>query len=123
MEKLDMHTVQYVEWPMKHSPTQKSNVSPMAFRQLFTGYELGESFDEMFDELAQPREHYLTLYERLRSLSPELMGGRQRAADIAFMNQGITFTVYGNDQGTERIFPYDLLPRIITGAEWSKIER
>ena len=38
-------------------------------------------------------------------------------------NQGITFTVYGNDKGTERIFPHDLLPRIITATEWERIER
>jgi len=44
-------------------------------------------------------------------------------ADQSFFNQGITFTVYGNDKGTERIFPHDLLPRIITAAEWEKIER
>ncbi|MCB0230393.1 MAG: circularly permuted type 2 ATP-grasp protein, partial [Anaerolineae bacterium] len=41
----------------------------------------------------------------------------------SFLNQGITFTVYSNDQGTERIFPYDLLPRILTGEEWSTIDR
>ena len=43
---------------------------------------------------------------------------RQAAADRAFLNLGITFTVYGNDAGTERIFPYDLLPRLVTGREW-----
>ena len=37
---------------------------------------------------------------------------------MSFLNQGITFTVYGREEGTEHIFPYDLLPRIITGAEW-----
>src|SRR6185436_4768435 len=44
-------------------------------------------------------------------------------ADIGFLNQGITFTVYGHDEGTEKIFPYDLLPRIITSSEWATIER
>src|SRR5437588_11322275 len=48
---------------------------------------------------------------------------RQQAANTAFLNQGITFTIYGDDEGTERIWPYDLLPRIITGAEWETIER
>ena len=47
----------------------------------------------------------------------------QQAADLSFLHQGITFTVYGNEQGTERIFPNDLLPRIITGEEWQTIER
>ena len=48
---------------------------------------------------------------------------RQIEADKAFLTQGITFTVYGDDEGTERIFPFDLLPRIITAAEWRTLER
>ena len=44
------------------------------------------------------------------------MQRRKQAADLSFLNQGITFTVYGREEGTERIFPYDLLPRIITSA-------
>ena len=50
-------------------------------------------------------------------------GKRQLEADRAFLTQGITFTVYGDDQGTERIFPFDLLPRIITSREWDTLER
>src|SRR4030081_2245142 len=46
----------------------------------------------------------------------------QQAADLSFLHQGITFTVYGNDEGTERVFPNDLLPRIIPHHEWRKIE-
>src|SRR5207247_6996502 len=45
------------------------------------------------------------------------------SAYLSFLNQGITFTVYGREEGTERIFPYDLLPRLITSSEWSQIER
>ena len=51
------------------------------------------------------------------------MHQRQSAADLAFLHQGITFTVYGRNEGTERIFPYDLIPRIITAAEWDVLER
>ena len=47
----------------------------------------------------------------------------RREAENAFLTQGITFTVYGDEQGTERIFPYDLLPRVITAAEWRVLER
>jgi len=53
----------------------------------------------------------------------EEMRRRKQAADISFLHQGITFTVYGREEGTERIFPHDLLPRIITSAEWETIER
>jgi uncharacterized circularly permuted ATP-grasp superfamily protein len=48
---------------------------------------------------------------------------RKQSADLSFLTQGITFTVYGRDEGTERIFPYDLLPRLVTAQEWDRIER
>ena len=69
---------------------------------------------------AQP---YEALHRRLLELSPAELRQRQQDADSAFLHQGVTFTVYGDDQGTERIFPYDLLPRIITAREWETIER
>ena len=72
---------------------------------------------------AVPRAHYRALYEMLLSLPVEEMRRRKQAADISFLHQGITFTVYGREEGTERIFPHDLLPRIITSAEWETIER
>ncbi len=58
-----------------------------------------------------------------RAASHADLGQRQMEADKAFLTQGITFTVYGDNQGTERIFPFDLLPRIITAAEWRMLER
>lgn len=89
----------------------------------FARYELGSAYDEMFADRFAPRPHYEALYRRLMELEPDDLQQRQRAADLSFLNQGITFTVYGDQQGTERIFPYDLLPRIITGHEWSTIDR
>jgi uncharacterized circularly permuted ATP-grasp superfamily protein len=77
----------------------------------------------MFDGDGATREHYRALYERLLELPAAELQNRQQAADLSFLHQGITFTVYGNDEGTERIFPYDLLPRIITSAEWETVER
>ena len=70
-----------------------------------------------------PREPYQALHRRLLELSPAELRQRQQDADSAFLHQGVTFTVYGDEQGTERIFPYDLLPRIITAREWDTIER
>jgi hypothetical protein len=58
-----------------------------------------------------------------RRLPHEELQRRKQSADLSFLTQGITFTVYGRDEGTERIFPYDLLPRLITAAEWDRIER
>lgn len=93
------------------------------FSRPFTDYQLDDAYDEMFDDEGVPRFQYLELYNRLREFPTSELRRRQQAADIAFLNQGITFTVYGADEGTERIFPYDLLPRIITASEWETIER
>jgi uncharacterized circularly permuted ATP-grasp superfamily protein len=90
---------------------------------LFAHYELDTAFDEMFAPGHAPRDAYRLLFDRLLELPATEWRHRQQAADRAFLNQGVTFTVYGDDEGTERIFPYDLLPRIITGAEWGVVER
>src|ERR1700678_3928329 len=89
----------------------------------FASYHLDSAFDEMFDAERQPRKHYRALYELLLGLPAEQMRRKKQAADVSFLHQGITFTVYGRDEGTERIFPNDLLPRILTSAEWETIER
>ena len=97
---------------MLRPPTSQTAAS------LFAHYELDSSFDEMFAPGHRPRDAYRLLFDRLLELPATEWRHRQQAADRAFLNQGVTFTVYGNDEGTERIFPYDILPRIITGAEW-----
>jgi len=91
----------------------------------FTGYDLDPAFyDEMLDaRAAAPRASYETLFSQLQGLQPQQLNEFQLSANASFLNQGITFTVYGNDGGTERIFPYDLLPRIIERSEWEQIER
>jgi uncharacterized circularly permuted ATP-grasp superfamily protein len=89
----------------------------------FSSYVLDSAFDEMFDAQRRPRQHYRALYELLLGLPVEEMRRKKQAADVSFLHQGITFTVYGRDEGTERIFPNDLLPRILTSAEWETIER
>ena len=86
-------------------------------------YRLDHAFDEMFAEENVLREQYGPLLEHFSALPPTEVQRRKQAADLAFLNQGITFTVYGRDEATERIFPYDLLPRIITSAEWASVER
>ena len=76
----------------------------------------------MFKSPGVPRSHYQALFRTLLELPGEELRKSQQAADLSFLHQGITFTVYGNEQGTERVFPNDLLPRIIPGAEWQRIE-
>ena len=77
----------------------------------------------MFESPGQPRSHYQALFRTLLHLPAEDLRKSQQAADLSFLHQGITFTVYGNEQGTERVFPNDLLPRIVPGEEWLKIEQ
>ncbi len=89
----------------------------------FSNYNLDTAYDEMFNVEGKPRNAYQQLYHRLIKMPFEALRQRQQAADMAFLNQGITFTVYGDDEGTERIWPYDLIPRIITASEWSTIEQ
>ena len=90
---------------------------------LFGDYPLDSAFDEMREGNGDLRAHYRALAELLAQLPPDELQRRKQSADLSFLTQGITFTVYGRDEGTERIFPYDLLPRLITSAEWDKIER
>jgi uncharacterized circularly permuted ATP-grasp superfamily protein len=89
----------------------------------FLNYQIDTAYDEMFASPGVPREHYRALHQTLLKLPPEELRRSQQAADLAFLHEGITFTVYGSKEGTERIFPNDLLPRIITAREWAKIER
>ena len=94
----------------------------LAALEPFRTYLLDAAHDEMFDGQGLPRAHYSPLFERLLTLDPQELKERQTAADLAFLHQGITFTVYGQKEGTERIFPYDLIPRILTAREWAVIE-
>src|ERR1700693_4691451 len=86
-------------------------------------YLVDGAYDETFEHPGKPRPHYAPLLEMFSSLPADEIRRRKHAADLSFLNQGITFTVYGREEGTERIFPYDLLPRIITSAEWATVER
>ncbi len=90
---------------------------------LFGGYETGQYYDEMFEAPGRPRPHYRQLYERLRTLPSDELTRTQALADRAFLDHGITFTVYGDPRLTERIFPLDIVPRIIPNSEWRELER
>ena len=79
-------------------------------------------YDEMRGPDGQVRPHYAALQARLATLKSDDLADRQRTQERFFLLQGITFTVYGAESSTERIIPTDILPRIIPGSEWSKIE-
>jgi uncharacterized circularly permuted ATP-grasp superfamily protein len=98
---------------------------PQQFRvpSLKASYQFDAAYDEMFEAPGVPREHYQALHKTLLGLPPEELRKRQQAADLTFLHEGITFTVYGGKEGTEKIFPNDLVPRIIPSGEWTKIEK
>ncbi|MEK7392930.1 MAG: circularly permuted type 2 ATP-grasp protein [Fibrobacterota bacterium] len=91
--------------------------------QIFSRYELDSAYDEMFDLANKARPQYKPLHDRLTGMPEDVWKTRQEQADLMFLNQGITFTVYSSNEGTEKIFPYDLLPRIITASEWATLEK
>ena len=90
---------------------------------LFADYGRHRAYDEMFDRSGDVRPHCAPLFDELKRASPDQLNELQLEADKAFLTQGITFTVYGDEQGTERIFPFDLVPRVIPAAEWQTLER
>jgi uncharacterized circularly permuted ATP-grasp superfamily protein len=80
-------------------------------------------FDEMLDADGSVRQHYRLFRELFQALSSKEFESKRQSVDIAFLRQGITFNVYGDSAGTEKIFPFDLLPRIIPAKEWEMLER
>ena len=103
--------------PGPRKPIRPGEAAPYAH------YLLGSAYDEMFTDRGKVRAHYGQLDLRLLTLAPEELARRQQACEQSFLHQGITFTVYTDNQATERIIPTDLLPRIVTGREWERIER
>jgi uncharacterized circularly permuted ATP-grasp superfamily protein len=89
----------------------------------FTHYDPGTFYDEMFGEPQRPRLPARALVQFIDGLPDGELLRRQRSAERALLNMGITFNVYGDKAGTERIFPFDLVPRIVSAAEWRVIER
>ena len=91
---------------------------------LTAGYDPGAFFDEMFEAPGGRGRTTARSHERLAALSVEEFEERRRAVDASFLNQGIGFTVYGEEEGIERIFPFDLDPARDPGApSGSTIER
>jgi uncharacterized circularly permuted ATP-grasp superfamily protein len=95
---------------------------PQAGRPPFVAYTLGAAYDEMFAPDGMVRPEYAALAENLANLPSEELARRQQACETSFLHQGITFTVYSDKRATERIFPTDLFPRIVTAGEWDKVE-
>jgi uncharacterized circularly permuted ATP-grasp superfamily protein len=88
------------------------------------GPSVGEvAYHEFYRDDFDPREHYRPLWEHIRRAGQSLLSDKNREAHLALRTDGVTFTVYGDeDEGIERVWPLDLLPRIIPANEWAPIE-
>jgi uncharacterized circularly permuted ATP-grasp superfamily protein len=85
-------------------------------------YKANNCFDEMLDGEGNLRPHYGKVQRLFQGLTPAELEAKRLAMDMAFLRQGVTFNVYGDAQGAERIFPFDMIPRIIPASEWEHIE-
>ena len=89
----------------------------------FDDYDLDTAiYDEMFSSDGRPHEHCRLLHDDLRRLSGDDLGMIQERVTRSFSNEGITFTVYGDEEADERIIPIDCVPRILSAAEWLHLE-
>lgn len=96
----------------------------MENNNLFSSYDqLPSTWDEMYCTDSKIRTQYEGFIEYLKNTSPEKLTKKEELSKQLFMSQGVTFTVYSDNEGIEKIFPFDIVPRIITAAEWEKIER
>ncbi len=89
----------------------------------FHDYDTGGFYDEMFQPGGDPRPGAAVLARRLGTLDEDDLTTRQQAAERLLLAMGITFNVYGAEPGTERIFPFDVVPRIVEAGEWQNLER
>jgi uncharacterized circularly permuted ATP-grasp superfamily protein len=90
---------------------------------VLSAYDPSGYFDEMSPQTGSFRKPYETFAQRFQQITRDDFDDRRRAVDTAFLRQGITFNVYGDSAGTEKIFPFDLMPRIISAKEWEYLER
>jgi uncharacterized circularly permuted ATP-grasp superfamily protein len=91
--------------------------------RLLAHYDHDGFFDEMIETAGKPRPHYRRFRDLFQTLSVREFEQKRQSVDVAFLRQGVTFNVYGDSAGTEKIFPFDLVPRIIPSSEWDALER
>ena len=94
----------------------------MTADDLFSQYAPAGFFDEAFLSQGSPRAHYESLLAGFKAYGDAEFQRRRSLLELVFLHQGVTFTVYGDSLGTERTFPFDPMPRIITAPEWTQLE-
>nr|WP_321467363.1 circularly permuted type 2 ATP-grasp protein [uncultured Desulfobulbus sp.] len=90
--------------------------------ETFSSYDPGEFYDELIEPDGKPRPGAQLLVDTIESLPPGDLAMRQKAAEAMLLKMGITFNVYGREEGTEKIFPFDIIPRIVPAQDWEQIE-
>jgi len=81
------------------------------------------AYHEFYGDNFRPRDHYLPMWEHIQTTGQQMLGTKAHEAHLALHTEGVTFTVYANeDEGIERVWPFDILPRIITAPEWTMLE-
>lgn len=101
-----------------HAPIPSGNLPG-----LFNGYPPGLAYDELFDRDYRPRPHYEPLYDLLGTLTRDEFARRKAMTDLSMKQDGVGFTVYRAEEGIERVWPMDPVPRIIPAHEWEIIEK
>lgn len=89
----------------------------------FKDYDPGDFYDELFAASGQPRQSAKLLVERIGSVAIEDLVQRQQAAQNTLFRQGVTFNVYGDEQGAEKVFPFDVVPRVVPASDWQWLEK
>jgi len=90
--------------------------------ETFATYDPEDFYDELIAADGTPRPGAQLLVDKIESLPPGDLVMRQKAAETMLLKMGITFNVYGREEGTEKIFPFDIIPRIVSGDDWQQIE-
>ncbi len=88
----------------------------------FDLYDPEEFYDELFIAKGQPRSHCISSIEHMNRLGIEQLKQHRLTAEVALFKLGVTFNVYSDDRGVEKIFPFDIIPRIIARSEWEHLE-
>ncbi|SHJ31256.1 Uncharacterized conserved protein, circularly permuted ATPgrasp superfamily [Desulfatibacillum alkenivorans DSM 16219] len=88
----------------------------------FSDYRTEDYYDELFQANGAPRSCSRLLIEKIESLPDGDLMQKQKAAEAMLLQMGITFNVYGSDEGAEKIFPFDVIPRVVAGDDWEKTE-
>src|SRR5438270_8040910 len=92
-------------------------------RSILDRYAPAPAFDEFADAGGRPRPHYEALAATLEAITSEDFRERVDQVNTVLLQRGVTFTVYADARGTERILPFDLIPRIVPAADWDRISR